>query len=253
MINVYKDKLLKGKKGKKFVLYQKGFVKGLCMAMLVTFLFYRDFVLSGVLSAIFAVCYMFYTEKEYEKKQKYEITLEFREGLHGISAALGAGYSMENAITEAKKDLELLYGTDSLLVCEFSQIERQLELNMSLENALDSFAKRWQAEDIVHFVKVFQTAKRTGGDLIAITRMAAERIGEKIEVKREIYTIIAGKKLEGSIMNVIPLGIIFYFWISSPDFLDCLYTGGGRILMTVLMLIYLVALYWSRKINDIQV
>lgn len=250
---MYGHKFLNKMKNKNFVLYRRGFVKGFCMAMFVTYLFYGDFILSGVLAAVFAVYYIFYTKKEYEQKQKYEITLEFREGLHGISAALGAGYSMENAVTEAKKDLELLYGADSLLVQEFSQIERQLELNMPLENALESFSKRWQTEDIIHFVKVFQTAKRTGGDLIAITRMAAERIGEKIEVKREIYTMIAGKKLEGSIMNMIPLGIIFYFQVSSPGFLDCLYEGGGRLVMTVLLFIYLVALYWSRRINDIQV
>ncbi|HBI62463.1 MAG TPA: hypothetical protein DDY31_14840 [Lachnospiraceae bacterium] len=105
----------------------------------------------------------------------------------------------------------------------------------------------------MHFVQVFQTAKRTGGDLIAITRVTAERIGEKIEVKREIQTMIAGKKMEGKIMNLIPLGIILYFWLSSPDFLDCLYQSSGRMVMTVLLFLYLLAYWWSGKISDIQV
>ena len=89
--------------------------------------------------------------------------------------------------------------------------------------------------------------------MIAITRMTAEKIGEKLEVKREIQTMVAGKKMEGKIMNMIPLGIILYFWLSSPEFLDCLYQPSGRVVMTVLLFVYLLAYWWSGKISDIQV
>ena len=65
--------------------------------------------------------------------------------------------------------------------------------------------------------------------------------------------MIVGKKMEGKIMNLIPLGIILYFWISSPDFLDCLYRSSGRGVMTVLLGLYLLAYWWSGKISDIQV
>jgi tight adherence protein B len=105
----------------------------------------------------------------------------------------------------------------------------------------------------MHFVKVFQTAKRTDGDLISITRLTAEKISQKIEVKREIHTMIAGKKMEGRIMNCIPLAMILYFWICSPDFLDCMYQSSGRMVMTVLMLIYIATYYWSSRVSDINV
>ena len=102
---------------------------------------------------------------------------------------------MENAIGEARKDLVLLYGENSLLVSEFAKMDRQFDLNRPVEKVLVDFAGRWQTEDINHFVKVFQTAKRTGGDLISITRLAAEKISEKIEVRREIHTLIVGEKM----------------------------------------------------------
>ena len=99
----------------------------------------------------------------------------------------------------------------------------------------------------------FQTAKRTGGDLICITRSCAEKNSLKIEVGREIQTMIAGKKMESRIMNAIPLGMIVYFRLCSPGFLDCMYRAGGRIVMTILMSIYLIAYYWSDRICDIRV
>lgn len=234
-------------------IYRNGFLKGFGVAMLVTYLFYRHLLISFFISVIYGIYYIFREKKEYRKRQQYEINLEFREGLRGIAAALGAGYSMENALGEARKDLVLLYGEESLLVREFVYMEKKLDLNQSLEKVFQEFSERWQTEDIMHFVKVFQTAKRTGGDLISITRLSAEKISEKIEVKREIHTMIAGKRMEGRIMNLIPLGMILYFWISSPGFLDCLYQASGRVIMTVLLIIYVVAYYWSQKICDIRV
>lgn len=234
-------------------IYRNGFLKGFGVAMLVTYLFYRHLLISFFISVIYGIYYIFREKKEYRKRQQYEINLEFREGLRGIAAALGAGYSMENALGEARKDLVLLYGEESLLVREFVYMEKKLDLNQSLEKVFQEFSERWQTEDIMHFVKVFQTAKRTGGDLISITRLSAEKISEKIEVKREIHTMIAGKRMEGRIMNLIPLGMILYFWVSSPGFLDCLYQASGRVIMTVLLIIYVVAYYWSQKICDIRV
>lgn len=79
----------------------------------------------------------------------------------------------------------------------------------------------------MRFAQVLHIAKRTGGDLIAITRMTADRISEKMEVKREILVMIAGKQMEAQIMKLMPLAIILYFWVFSPGFLDPLYRWEG--------------------------
>jgi tight adherence protein B len=234
-------------------MYAKGFGKGFLQAAVVTALFYRNVFFSLFAASAYGLYFMFREKKGYQRKLYQEVTLQFREGLYGIAAALSAGYAMENAIEEARKDLILLYGEDSLLAAEFYRMRQKLEFNQPIEKVFAEFAEDWKTEDILHFVEVFQTAKRTGGDLIAITRLAAEKIGEKIEVRREIDTMIAGKKMEGRIMNLIPLGMILYFWLTSPGFLDCLYQSSGRIVMTVLMLLYVFAYRWSEKISDISV
>ncbi len=229
--------------------FGKGFLQGFCLS----YLFYRGVFIALLLGAGYG-CYQIFAEKRrFRRQQEQEITLQFREGLLGISSALGAGYSIENAVREAEKDLALLYGQESLLAQEFSWMDKQMELNQPLETLFFEVAKRWNTEDMLHFAQVFQTAKRTGGDLIAITHSTAEKISEKIEVRREIQTLIAGKQMESKIMNLIPLAMIVYFWLCSPGFLDCLYTSSGRPVMTVLLLLYLAAYYWSRKISDICV
>ena len=70
-------------------------------------------VLVSLATAIYGVI----TEKKRAKRRwQNQISIEFREGLQGIAAALQAGYSMENALEESQKDLVLLYGEHSVLV-----------------------------------------------------------------------------------------------------------------------------------------
>lgn len=193
-------------------------------------------------------------QKKWEEERRWQLNLEFKEGLQGIAAALNAGYSIENAIEESQKDLKVLYGQDSPLCWEFQIMLEQLRLNRSMEQVMDEFAVRSAVADIKSYAEVFRTAQRSGGNLVSITRTCAERIAEKIEVSREIRTMIAGKQMEGRIMNIVPLGMIFYFWICSPGFLDCFYDGmWGRVTMSVFLAIYIVAYLFSEKICMIRI
>lgn len=234
-------------------MYVEGFGKGFLKGAVLGVLFYRHLLavlLVGGLAGIFGARG---ERGRIWKGRQQEITLQFREGLQGIAASLSAGYSIENAIGEARKDLVLLYGEHSVLEQEFLGMERQLGLNQPMEQVLCEFAEKWDTDDFRHFAQVFQTAKRTGGNLIAITHATAEKISQKIEVQREIHAMLAGKKMEGQIMSAIPLGLIVFFWVSSPGFLDCFYRSSGRAVSTALLLIYVAASQWSRKICDIRV
>lgn len=171
-----------------------------------------------------------------------------------MAAALNVGYSVENAMREAWKDLQLVYKKEELILREFRYMIRQLEMNITLETILKEFSQRTQDEEVQMFVTVFSMAKRSGGDMIGIIQNAVYQIGEKIDVRREIETIIAAKRLEFRIMSVIPLAMIVYMRISFPEFMDVLYgnlLGVG--IMTVCLIIYAVAFEVGRRMVEIEV
>lgn len=217
-------------------------------------LFYRNLIFVFLLGVpLFFFGYR-RLQKNWLQERKWQINLEFKEGLQGIAAALNAGYSMENALEESRKDLEVLYGKECLLCQEFELMQKQLRLNQSIESVFEEFANRSGVEDIHYFSEILRTARRSGGDLVKIIRTSARRIEEKVEVKREIRTLIAGKQMEGKIMNLVPLGMIFYFWVCSPGFLDCFYqTLWGHMVMTIMLGVYLLAYGINQKICHIQV
>lgn len=231
----------------------RGFVSGFLRVGVLSYLFYRSILLTGWIAFIAGVCGIFIEYRKSRQEWHKQINLEFREGLQGIAAALNAGYSMENAFSEAAKDLDLLYGKASVLAPEFRAIVTKCQLNYPVEEALTELAIRTRVEDIRRFAEVFQIAKRTGGDLIAITRTTADRISEKIEVRREIEAMSAGKRMEARVMNGVPLGMILYFWICSPGFLDCFYQGTGRVVMTCFLFVYVLAYYWSERVIQISI
>jgi tight adherence protein B len=216
-------------------------------------LFYRNITGVIILSPIIYI-YRNNKIKKLANDRKWRINLEFKDGILALAAALEAGYSAENAFTEAWKDLSQIYSENSIILQEFAYIINQFKMNITVEKALCDFAERTGVEDILSFSEVFNTAKRTGGDLIRVIKLTSNIICDKIDVKREIITLITAKRLEANIMKVIPLFILIYLSVTSPDFLTPLYFNlAGALIMTMFLGCYLGAFLIIDKIVAIEV
>lgn len=220
---------------------------------LISLLFYKSFVICFIVSAFYGKLNVRKEIKKQDELWKWRLNLEFKELMLSMSAALSAGYSIENSIRESKKDIEMLYGDKSVILPETEKMIAAIENSRPIEKAISDLALSCDVEDINCFSDIFEIAKRTGGNMIEIVKSTAEKISGKIEVKREIKTMIAAKKMESRIMNIVPLLIIVYFWLTSPGFLDCLYTMSGHVFMTGLFGMYMFGCILSEKISDIRV
>lgn len=235
---------------KEYILYS---LQGFGISFLFLYLFYRSMSVA-VPAAVFTPFFLKGKRKKKIKEQQWQLNLEFKEGITSLSSALYAGYSIENAFLEAAGDLTMLYGAQAFIIKEFQYISNQLRMNRTVEDCLKEFAMRSGVEDIKNFAEVFITAKRTGGDIMGIIRNSSQNVAGRIEVKREIKTIITAKQMESRIMCLVPLGIILYLWIFSPGFLDGMYGNlCGILIMSALLLVYLGAYALSEKIVDIKV
>lgn len=188
------------------------------------------------------------------RKKEDKFLEQFREGILAVASALSTGYSVENAIREAWKDMQPMYRKRERILEEFGKMVHQLDVNMTAEEVMRQFAGRVKTEEVDNFVIVFVAAKRMGGDSIAIIRNAAKTISDKIEVEKEIRTMLAAKNFEFKIMCGIPFLIIFYMRISFPEFMEVLYRNlPGAVFMTICLGMYLAACYMGRKIIRIEV
>ena len=237
----------------RWIEYLSALLQGSLLIGLVSYLFYGTWI-CAILFSPYLIWYIKSWEKGFIKKKQASFRLQFKEAIQSLSAALNVGYSVENAMRETVKDLKGIYKKDDMILREFSYMIRQLQMNVTAETVLKDFAHRTGDEDVQTFVTVFNMAKRSGGDTMEIIRNAVRQMGEKIDVEREIVTLMSAKQLELKIMTIIPMAMIMYMKISFPEFLDVLYGNvAGVVIMSVCLIIYLVAHEMGKRIVEIEV
>lgn len=188
-----------------------------------------------------------------DKRQK-ALKLQFKDAVQGIASAMAAGYSAENALREARKDLSLIYSENTDIIQELSAMERKLDSNQTMEAVIEDFARRSGLEEAETFAEIFTVGKRSGGDLIGIMKDTAKTISQTIETERQAAVVLASRKYEQKVMNLVPFGMILYLRLGCPGFLDPLYGNGlGICVMTVCLGLYLSAWYLGKKLLNIEV
>lgn len=238
-----------------FTLREEGILlwKTLGIAAGIAYLFYHSFWAQIIAIGVYPLL------KKRKRKQKIEqireeLEYQFKDAIQAVACALQAGYSIENAWYEAQKEMEQLYGEESRISCELQKLHGELQMNQPLERPLYSLAERSQSETIQNFCQIFQFARKSGGDFTRIVQNTVDQIEENQKIKREIATLLAAKQLEQKVMNVVPLGILFYMELTSPDYMEPLYRNPiGIGVMTGCLMGYLCALKLSDRIMDIQI
>lgn len=233
--------------------YAKAFLQGCCILAMISYLFYGNLFYT-ILFSPYLIWYIKSWEKQNIKQKKANFRLQFKEAIQSLSAALNVGYSVENAMRETIKDLKTMYKNNDAILKEFAFMVRQVQMNVPVEVALCDFATRTGDEDVQTFVTVFNMAKRSGGDTLEIIRNTVRQMSEKIDVERDIESILVAKKLEFKILTMIPFGMILYLKLSFPEFMNVLYGNAvGVLVMSVCLGIYFVAYEIGRKIVEIEV
>ncbi|EOS79206.1 hypothetical protein C817_03003 [Dorea sp. 5-2] len=229
------------------------FLKAWGITALTAWLYYRSVPAMCLLLPVL-IWHLRMMEEEGAGKKEAEFREQFKEAIQAVSAALNAGYSVENAFREAQKELLRIYPAEARISKELQMTVRQLRLQMPMEQILEELSLRVQTEDVRNFVTVFVAAKKSGGNMIAIIQDTVRQIGDKMDVKREIDTILAAKRYEFRVMSAIPYAIIGYMSLSFPEFMDSLYGNVlGRGVMTVCLGIYLAAYYLGVRLIRIEV
>lgn len=227
--------------------------KALGITAATAWLYYRSFWMVILLLPLFW-WHLRLMEKELEQRKELEFLIQFKEAVQALSSALNTGYSVENGVKETQKELQLIYPEQARVCREFTFMVRELKVQIPVEQVFTELADRIQTEDVRSFVTVFAVARKSGGDMIAIIRNTVDQIADKIDVRREIDTILAAKKYEFRVMSLIPYGIIGYMAVSFPEFMDGLYgTVLGIGVMTGCLAIYLGAYYLGLKLTKIEV
>lgn len=228
-------------------------LKAFLFVALVSYTFYKSLIIVFILIPL-VIIFPFFLKKELAKKRRNMLLIEFREMINILMSYLDAGYSIDNSFVATKKDIDKLYKGESLIGNELSYICKYIAINKPIEIPLKEFAYRSGNDDIVDFSETFILAKKSGGTLHKIINNTIKTIRDKIQISMDIQAKTSQKRFEQNIMNVIPFLIILYLNLTSKGFLDPMYTTiVGRIIMTLLLILYIIAFKLAEHILNIEV
>lgn len=213
-------------------------------------LFY-DSIIPVVLFSPGIILFYKYMRKLLKQRRDRLLTNQFKDTLNCISSLLSTGFSLENAIIEAKKELLTLHGT-SLMYTELDLMSKKLQLNIPVELIISDFASRTDIDAIVTFSQILSIAKPAGGDLRAVILATTKAINSEIDINTEIDTHLAGKKFELYIMSVMPPLIMIYIQLTQPGFFTPVYHNIlGVIVMSFCLILYVISIVIAFRILSI--
>ncbi|MDR0949736.1 MAG: type II secretion system F family protein [Lachnospiraceae bacterium] len=222
--------------------------KAVAVAGLFAIFFYRSVIAFPIL-CIPIVWVIKRRQKQCAAKSRMELTTQFKECILSVSSSLGAGYAVENAFVASMSDMEMLFGTNSMIYQELLLIRHGLVLNVPMEDLIQDLGVRSHTDEIQEFAEVFVVAKRSGGNIREVIEQCTRFIRQKVESEEEIQTILASRKFEQMIMNVMPFGILIYIEMANPGYFATLYRNlTGILIMTICMAVYCASYLLSQKI-----
>lgn len=221
---------------------------------LVCLLFYHSFILAGACGLLGILVPKLYAEYRAEKRMEL-LLAQFRDCLNSLASSFASGRQMQSALIEAHNNLLLIYDEKTPMIIELKYMLRgMIENRENVEELLSDFAARTGQEDIINFVDVYKACRMTGGDMERVIANSTEVMMDKMQIEKEIRTLTAQKKFEGRIISAMPLVVVLFLNIFSPDYLAVMYeTVGGRVVMSIALFGIVFAYRMMMKLTEIEV
>lgn len=228
------------------------FLKSVGITVGVMVLFYRSFW-AGILFPFVWMLVFQQTKRKVQEASRIRLQEEFLHGISVLNSSLQAGLSMENAWKEVEKETRYLYGTSSEFYLELKEMNQRVAHNMPIEKLFLEYAYRCKMEDIIQFAELLEFGKRSGSNWKKIIDVTVRQMTEQQEAEQQIEVMIAEKKMEQQVMNVMPLGLLAFLQFSAWDYMDVLYHNWfGVICMTIFLAGYVLAIILSQKILKVS-
>ena len=223
------------------------------LLLLVSYVFFDSLLPAALAGIPLAFLFLRHQKKSLAEKRKESLKQQFLSAATLLGDDLRSGWSVENAILRSEGELQALYGEGSDILREWRQMGTKMSLNQTAEEVFGDFGVRSGIDQIRDFSEIFAIVKRGGGQLGDAVSSVSALLSEQFLTEDQIRTVIAQRKLELRIMDLIPIGILLYIRFASPDLLALMYeTMAGRLVMTASLAVYIFAVYIAERIIRIR-
>ena len=173
---------------------------------------------------------------------------QLAQGLNGMSNALKAGFSIQQAFESIVQEKE------NPIAQEFGMFLQQLRVGMNFEEALEDIDRRMGSEDLTLMIQSIEIARQTGGNLTEVFDRIAETIRERGRIEGQIKSLTAQGKIQGNVVGAMPVVLGFVLYLLDPQMmLTFVRSPIGMIVLFAVVVMEICGALLIRKIVSIDV
>jgi tight adherence protein B len=217
------------------------------VAFMVVYFINHNFAIATLAGALSYFVPGFYVKHRQRKRSK-ALSSQLGDTILLLSNALKAGYSFAQAMATIAKS------APAPMSDEFTRAVREMNLGITVDDALEHMNQRMMSEDFDLLVTAVQIHRIVGGNLAEILDTIAFTIRERIRIHGEIRTLTAQARASGYIIIALPFALSGILTVISPSYIMPLFKEFlGWAMITLAVIMMFIGYSLIRKIAAIEV
>jgi len=161
------------------------------------------------------------------RRRNRDFNEQLSETLTMIAGSLRGGFSLIQSIANASKE------SQEPTKSELRRVGQEIQLGLSLSQALENMVKRMESEDLDLVVTAIKIHARVGGNLTTILENISTTIRERTKLKREIRVITSMQRLSSYVIGFLPFALAAIIFSINPQYMMRLFQPGWTLCIPI--------------------
>lgn len=165
-----------------------------------------------------------------------------------LSSSMSAGLSLMQSVDTIVRE-----GAEPVR-SEFKRVLVENRLGVSIEDALDGVADRFDSHDFRWVVMAIRIQRQVGGNLAALLDTVAATMREREYMRRQVAALAAEGKLSAIVLGGLPPAFLLYLTVTRYDYVAPLFTDPrGWVMLGGATLWLGVGVFWMSRLVKVEV
>ena len=181
-------------------------------------------------------------------RRRREFAEQLPETLGMLVGSLRGGFSLVQALRVVSR--EAREPTRS----EFERTGQEIQIGLSLSDALDNLARRVESEDLDLVVTAIKINARVGGNLSEILDNISGTIRERGKLRREVRVITSMQRASALVVGLLPVVLATIIFMINPTYMGRIFQPGWPLLIPATAAFFAATGFFViQRIADIEV
>ena len=227
-----------------FVLIQLAFLVGFGLLGLLRYGFGPQFIVAAVGGYLVPMRFVRYRQR----KRLNTFNRQLPETMSLLANGLKAGFSLPQALDSVAQN------TQPPLSEELGRVVREMNIGVSLEQALHNLLRRVPSDDLDLIVTAILIHNSVGGNLARVLDSISHTIRQRVQVKAQTMALTAQARASGWVITLLPVVVAGLLYLIAPDYFRVMTTEQlGLALLGVAGVMIFLGNFLIRRIVNIKV